>query len=78
MRATASGFGGESNKWIGLVISTQACSWQPVDRSASPSQVVVGQIVVLSGEAGVPVMPPLHDVQGHAGKLDAGAAWNEV
>ena len=39
---------------------------------------LVGQIDVLSEEAGVPVMPPLHDVQGHAGKVDAGAAWHEV
>ena len=56
-------------------IGVQLATGRP-ERLAEP--VLVGQVAVLDEEAGVPVMPSLPDVQGHAGKVDAGAAWHEV
>jgi len=43
-------------------------------RLAQP--VKTGLIVFLAKEAGFAVMPPLHDVQGDAIKVNAGAAWH--
>ncbi len=45
-----------------------------VERLAQPVQ--VSGVVLLAEEAGLAVVPTLHNVQGNTGQMNAGASWH--